>query len=378
MKNSKGYVYFDEERGAHYARVTFTDNAGKRKDIKKRVENKSEGDKLLRKLINTYDNTGLSGIQAEALTFNDLADYYEKHYAQPAQYVNGRKISGLRSVAAVRGYVKVFRERFGRRKLKSLTYEDLCKFRLDRLTTSTHQSKQRGIATVNREMAYLRRMLNIAERAEMIAKNPFKRGDALIHTGDEVKRERILSRHEEARLLAACTGCRAHLRPIVIAALDTGCRLGELLKLRWSDIDQVAGIITIQAFNTKTMRERQVSITTRLNAELENLWNASDKQSDALVFGVKSTICQAFRKVCDEVGLEGFRGHDLRHTHATRLDDMGFSLAKIGAQLGHTQVQTTLRYVNRDKTAIKQVASALDAFNAEAPDRVADTQELIN
>ena len=108
-------------------------------------------------------------------------------------------------------------------------------------------------------MAYLRRLLNIAERAGMIAKNPFKTGDALIHVADEIKRERILTCEEEARLLAACIGCKLHLRPIIIAALDTGCRLGELLKMRWRDVNMNAGLITIQAFNTKTMRERQVS-----------------------------------------------------------------------------------------------------------------------
>jgi integrase len=71
------------------------------------------------------------------------------------------------------------------------------------------------------------------------------------------------------------------------------------------------------------------------------------------------------------------RFHDLRHTHATRLDDLGFSLAKIANQLGHTQFQTTLRYVNRDKTAVKQVASALDLFNAEQPTQQ-ESSEMVN
>jgi len=91
------------------------------------------------------------------------------------------------------------------------------------------QSGQRSIATVNREPAYLRCLLNIAERNGWINRNPFKCGDALIHVADERKREHILTREEESRMLAACTGPRAHLRPIMIAALDTGCRLGELL-----------------------------------------------------------------------------------------------------------------------------------------------------
>ena len=77
-----------------------------------------------------------------------------------------------------------------------------------------------------------------------------------------------------------------------------------------------------------------------------------------------------------DAGLEGLRFHDLRHTHATRLDDLGFSLAKISGQLGHHVVQTTLRYVNRDKTAVQQVAEALDALNAQSPNEQATAPEL--
>jgi integrase len=214
-------------------------------------------------------------------------------------------------------------------------------------------------------MAYLRRLLNIAERNGWIQKNPFKMGDALIHASDENRRERIIARVEEERLLAACSGRRAHLRSIIICALDTGMRQGEILKLRWHEISSENRIITVAAFNTKTMRERHVSITARLHSELDTLWKNSSRISGDLVFGL-SDVRQAFRRACKEAALTGLRFHDLRHTHASRLDDLGFSLAKIGGQLGHTVLQTTLRYVNRDKGAILQVGSALDAFNSAA------------
>lgn len=376
MKSRTGYVFQNEKTGTWYARVTYTNRSGKRKNIQRKVENKSKGDELLKKLVHKIDNEDASSIEVEKLTFNELADHYTKHYLKEAQYVNGRKVSGLRSIVSVRGYVKILRDYFGRQKLRTIIYEDLLTFRNERLNTSTHQSKQRSITTVNREMAYLRRLLNIAERNGWIHKNPFKRGDALIHVSDEKKRERILTREEETRLLNCCIGYRAHLRPIIITALDTGCRLGEILKLRWRDVDFETGVITIQAFNTKTMRERQVSLTIRLEQELKQLLNISPKNGDELVFGISSVIRQGFNNACKEAKLFGLRFHDLRHTHATRLDDLGFSLAKIGGQLGHTQLQTTLRYVNRDKSSIKQVAAALDNFHAQ--NEVQETVELIN
>lgn len=361
MKSRKGYVY-QEKNGSWFARITFTDNSGKRRNIKRSAKNKSDGEEVLKKLINEFDSGGIEKINASKIDFNDLCDFYEKHYVTEAKYVNNRKITGLRSVSSVRGYIKVFRQHFGRMLLKNITYEHLRIYKISRLTTSTHQSNQRSLSTVNREMAYLRRILNIAERNDWINKNPFKKGDALIHISDEVKRERILTRNEELRLLDACTNFRSHIKPIIIAALDTGCRLGELLKLQWKDVNLDANIITIQAFNTKTMRERQVSITNRLTNELESLLSRKKDSSD-LVFGIRCEIRTGFKNACKEAGLEGVRFHDLRHTHASRLDDLGFSLAKIGGQLGHTVVQTTLRYVNRNKDSVLQVANALNTFN---------------
>ncbi len=200
MKARKGYV-FQVKNGIWYARFTYTDNGGKRRNVKRRANIKSHGEEILKELIKEFDAGGAEQIDAAKITFNDLCDFYEKHYLSEAKYVNNRKVSGLRSAVTVRGYIKVFREYFGRQKLKGISYEHLRTYRNDRLGTSTHQSKQRSLATVNREMAYLRRLLNIAERNSWITKNPFKKGDALIHASDEIKRERFLNCEEEQRLL---------------------------------------------------------------------------------------------------------------------------------------------------------------------------------
>lgn len=161
--------------------------------------------KALKQLLHTLENGGRKALEAEKLTFSELCDYYVTHYLKPAQYVNGRKVAGLRSIATLSGYIKVFRDHFGLQKLNSIAYEDLLTFRSNRLQTSTHQSGQRSLATVNREMAYLRRLLNIAEQTRLDRKNPFRSGDSLIHVANETKRERIITRAEEDRLIATCT-----------------------------------------------------------------------------------------------------------------------------------------------------------------------------
>jgi integrase len=381
MKTRTGFVYKDKKTGNFYARVCYTQENGKRTSIKLKVENITHGKQVLKELITTFDNGGREAFDAEKMTFNDLCDYYSKHYVFEAQYIEGRKVAGLRSVVQVGGYVKVFKEYLGRRLLKSVNYDDLRAFRTKRLKTPTHQSEQRSIATVNREMAYLRRLLNIAERNGWINRNPFKCGDSLIHIADERKREKILTREEEAKLLAQCVGKRKHLRPIIIAGLDTGCRMGELLKLRFKDINFEESLITIQAFNTKTMRERQVSMTIRLKQELEGL-HTTNPNPDSLVLGVKREVRHGFTSACKDAGINGATFYTLRHTAATRLVSLHIPLAEVGKVLGHTTPNTTYRYyLNPNLETVKRAASALDSFNAEqqpTQETVSEAKELVN
>lgn len=253
---------------------------------------------------------------------------------------------------------------FGRHKLRVITHGDLKKFKSDRLKTKTVRGTHRSITTVNRELEVMRRMLNIASRNGWIRQNPLDAGDTLIAPGDERKRERILTREEEVRLIAACTDKRDHLRPIVICALDTGMRRGEILKLVPSDIDFENRIITVRAFNTKTMRERVVAMTERLARELERLCKAFPEGVDFPLFGVVSDFRKSFNSACKLAGFSDVRFHDLRHTHATRLVAAHLPLSEVGRALGHTQANTTFRYVNANIETARRVALLLDGFNS--------------
>jgi integrase len=368
-----------EKNGKFYGRVRYTAEDGKRKDLWLPAKNKSHAQEIVQEKIQELKEHGEKSVDASRMIFAELADYFESNFLVAAEYVDGRKVLGRRSIRGLKAQVEAIRDFFGRKTLRSITYGDLLRFRLQRLKTPcVRTKKQRTLTTVNREMALLRRMLNIAVREQWIPRNPFSLGESLISAADEKKRERILTREEELKLLNACEHPkRKHLRAIIICALDTGMRQGEILKLKWSDIDSDSGLITVCAFNTKTMKERTVSITSRLKYELEHLWEASNKDLENLVFGVTDNVKRSFTTVRRETGLNDLRFHDLRHSHATRLDDLGFSLSKIANQLGHTQLQTTLRYVNRDKTAIKQVANALNLFNA-SENKSTEALEMVN
>jgi len=190
-------------------------------------------------------------------------------------------------------------------------------------------------------------MLNVAQREGWILRNPFVAGDSLISVADEQKRERILKREEEAKLLAACdTPQRAPLRAILMCALDTGMRQGEIFSLRWRDVEFENGLLNIQAFHTKTMKERQVAIITRLALELERLRASAPDNPNGLVFGISDNVKRSFGAARGDAGLKDVRFHDLRQTAATRLVGAHVPLSEVGRVLGHTQANTTYRYVN--------------------------------
>jgi integrase len=256
------------------------------------------------------------------MTFAQLSDHYSASHLVRAQYVDGRKVAGLRSLRTVKGQMEVLRTHFGRRLIRTITAGDVRAFKQQRLETATRHGGQRTITSVNRELALLRQVLNIAQGEGWLQVNPFTK-TRLISAADERKRERILARSEETLMLAACDHPqRLHLRPIVICALDTGMRQAEILKLRWQDVDLTEREITIQATNTKTLTMRRVGLTTRLHAELQRLRIASAARPDAIVFGVRDNVKRAFTTVRRAAGIADLRPRPASHgcdtTHRQR------------------------------------------------------------
>src|ERR1044071_1105708 len=351
------------ELGEWCARVTFIDESGKRRNVKRRVANRTYGRDELKRILRDLDDHGEKTLDGERMTFGDLASYYEKMYVKPAEYKEGRKVSGRRSYRQALTLLNYLCDHFKTRKLRSITHGNIELYKAKRLATTTVRKKPRSITSVNRELQLMRAMFNVAAREGWIIKNPFVSGKSLISVADEHQRERILTKEEEERLLAACTGKRGHLLFIIICALDTGCRLGEILKLKWVDVDFDNHILTIQSLNTKTLRERHIAMTERLASKLESLYEMSNKDADALVFGISNNVKRSFNAVRKAAGLMDVRFHDLRHTHATRLVGAHLPLAEVGRILGHTQSQTTYRYTNANLETARRAAAALDAFN---------------
>ena len=119
-KERTGYVFQDEQK-RWFARLTYTDEAGARRNVKRRAENKTAAKETLKQLIRELEDHGERAIESTQMTFADLADYYEERYLGPAQYLEGRKISGQRSYRDSLMHLRVLRAQFNRRRLRELT-----------------------------------------------------------------------------------------------------------------------------------------------------------------------------------------------------------------------------------------------------------------
>jgi integrase len=367
--------------GKLYARVQFTDETGKRRDIWRRAENRTHARQLIRELLKEIENSTAVSLDAANMTFDDLAAYFEKYHLQPAQYVDGRKVSGVRSLIPALAAVNALRAHFGARRLRSITFSDLEAYRALRLKTPTQHGKQRTIATVNRELSKARRMFNIAVQKGWLAENPFRRGGTLISNADEVHRERVLSRSEEARLLAAIESepKREHLKSIILIALDCALRRGEILTLTWGDVDVDRRTITVRAFNAKTARARTVAMTQRVHNDLSARYCAAPRESGERIFNIAG-VKRSFKSACRAAGIEDFRLHDCRHTAITRMIRAGLPPVEVMRVSGHSTLSCLYRYANLDSDTVFRAAAALDALLAgtNEPEAIPAREELIN
>lgn len=386
MRERKGYILYDKKENCWIARTSVTDENSKRRFVKRRAKSKTEAEAKLKSLLRQIDDEGSKVVDFNLLTFNYLADFYEKRYLHEAVYVGGQKVSGLRDVARPKQLLKHFRDFFGRKKLREITYGDLVCYRDKRFKVQTQYKRQRTLASWNREAAVLKRIFNIGCQQGWILKNPFHCGDSLIIVSAERRRERILSPEEEVRLLEACDShpYRRPLKPLLIFLVDTGCRKSEALKLCWRSVCFDTRIITIEGMTTKTLKTRQVMMPERLYKELLASWEASSMDLNERVFGVTDNVRKSFASACEIAGIkhggiDGLSLHSLRHTAATRLVQGGMPLQLAGRILGHSQVNTTYRYLSANTQTLAQAAAIFEAVQAKAGEvQVTNAPALVN
>ena len=237
------------------------------------------------------------------------------------------------------------KEFFKAKRLRDITPMLIEKYKQQRLNTTTLHKRKRSPATVNRELQVLSKVFSMAYDNGLVETNPMRR----VHKLREAPaRERYLTNEEEKSLFAILVGRRAHIRPIVVVALQTGMRQGEILGLKWENIDFEQG--TIYVAHTKTGRPRKLPMSGPVEAELRSLKQDSLPHEHVFSYsrtGLKlTTFRHAWEGACTAAKISGLRFHDLRHTFATRLRARGVHEMDIMSLLGHTTLQMTSRYTH--------------------------------
>jgi integrase len=268
-----------------------------------------------------------------------------------------------RSWKSDRRHLEVLKEMFGALPLDQISPIQIERFKRERCESETRSDKPRSPASVNRELEVLSKIFSIAIDHEMISSNPCRKVKKL---RQDNRRNRYLSVEEEERLIAVLTGRRAHLLPIVLVALHTGMRRGELLKLEWAQVDFNRAMLHITQANSKTGRPRSIPMNEVVRAELEKLRPKSD---GGAVFinrftGLALTdLNNGFASACRDAEIENFRFHDLRHTFATRLADSGVDTFTIKELLGHASIQTTAIYAHATDAGKRRAVGALSGYS---------------
>jgi len=209
-------------------------------------------------------------------------------------------------------------------------------------------------ATVYQELALLRRMFNVAIREwEWLRDNPVSR--LSFSVGNKNARDRWLTPEEEERLIENATN-PYWLRALLLMALHTGMRRGEILNLRWSNINFLKR--TIIVVKSKNDEKRTIPMSNTLY----NLLNSIDvRDISGRVFPISgSSLRQAFDKLVFKTSLEDFRFHDLRHTFATRLIQAGINIYVIKELLGHKTITMTMRYAHHYPESLRHGVEVMD------------------
>ena len=241
------------------------------------------------------------------------------------------------------------------KRLADISPMDVERFKKVRHETPTRHDEPRSAATVNRELTILSRVLALAVDAGHIGENPCRR---VRRFKEDNARVRFLSDDEESRLMKQI-GEREPLRSVVIFALNTGLRRGEIFSLRWSEVDWSRNFIHVT--NTKTGRSRIVPLNERTRAVLQQ---RQQKSQSEFVFVSRRTgtrlrnLRNGFGKACEDAKVTNFHFHDLRHTFASRLAEAGVDAFTIAELLGHSTLEMTKRYTHAtDERKARAVAA---------------------
>ncbi len=281
-------------------------------------------------------------LEEQTRTFGELMERYETEHA--AKQASRR---------AIRGYIRNLLPVFGHLTLGEIRPQLIVAYKQKRYADGV------APATINRELAAMKKAFNLAIREwEWCRENPVSR---VSMEKEASPRDRWLTHEEEARVLGASP---PSLRELVLFALHTGMRLGEILALTWRAVDLVRNTATVFQSKNGTRRTIPLNQTARAllkaKAKVRALHTEHVFQSEAHTPLDPNNVRRAFRRAVEQAEIEELHVHDLRHTFATRLVQAGVDLYKVQRLLGHQSPVMTQRYAHHSPESLRGGVEILD------------------
>lgn len=289
--------------------------------------------------------------EAKRHTFAELTERYlaEVVPQRPRNAVNTRR------------HMAYWKQKLGHLALADVTPALIVQHKNELLSTPTRRNKPRSNATVVRYLASISHAFNLAMKEwQWVTDNPVSK---VSKPRQARGRERYLSDLERENLLEACrASSNPYLLTVVVLAISTGMRRGEIMNLRWPNIDLKRKTIVLTA--TKNDTSRAVPLTGLALTLLEQLGQIRRLDTNLVFFGKQPDQPMDLKKCWEaavaKAGLENFRFHDLRHTAASYLAMNGATTMEIAAVLGHKTLQMVKRYSHLTNSHTASVVSSMN------------------
>lgn len=327
-------------------------HGGKRHRISTKTPDRKKAEeiytKLLLKLNNSHTESTSEPLKPTepAESTMTYAEFYEKHYLP---WCHKRHLTNIDEY-----FLRVIPEWFKKLRLNQISTKEV------ELLQSHFIQKDYSTATCNRYTGIIKASFSKACDWNLISEQRLKNIRKVKLLKGETRRLRYLFKEEIDRLLSYCD---QHLYPIVFTALHTGMRKGEILNLKWSQIDLKNELILLD--KTKNFERREIPMSNSLKALFRQLHSQRRLNTD-YVFVNPDTgrryndLKRSFSTACRKAGIQDFHFHDLRHTFASHLVMSGADLKTVQELLGHKSLTMTLRYSHLSQAHKKEALKALE------------------
>lgn len=287
---------------------------------------KTDAEKWARDIESTMDKGRfVDRREAESTTLLEALERYERE-------ITPRKKGAKQEINRISLWK---RDKLSQRILSSIRGADIAEWRDAKLSTGASST------TVRNDLALISHLFTVAEREwgmESLT-NPVRKVKV---PSPARARDRRLAPGEEETLLEACANATCTwLSPIVILALETGMRQGELLSLKWNNVNTKQRVASL--IDTKNGEAREVPLSNRAISTLKEM----PQDISGRVFPItQDSLEYHFRKMLGTIDIENLRFHDLRHEATSRFFEKGLNPMEAAAITGHKTLQMLKRYTH--------------------------------